>query len=468
MSLLSLPSDVWKGSLFPLLSAACMTKFDTAACDRNLRPHVLQSLVGTRVSLECADNVQVLAITWLEKRKMFVENVSISGNRKGWTALLKNHQLTVFKHLELELLHVQSKGDMSKKLRPIAEHIGSDSLLSLSINGNLRSGFVDERTVVALLSRQRNLRRFAIEDIDTVTDNVLVRLASYCPLLEDLSIAFCWNVVLDNDAGSQLFSSCPLLRKFRFARQPYHPQTCFDAIIHYCSSLEELDFYNCWNMVTDETIMPILERCSNLRVLQLGSTAVTKKGFAHISRLCSRLTQLTVPMRDEDPSIPDGFRLLSNSLTTFCGALHPNTAQLSAVHWGKVMRKLNLWETLVSDALLVSIARHCGNLEELIVADGLGSVTDTSMRAFASQTPFLKLLQIEGGRSVTDAGVLALSSGCVQLTRLILAKSTQLTDAGLLPLIEKCTMLESVEVEATACCTVAHRIIIAYSSNRYY
>lgn len=442
-----------------------MTKFDTAACDRNLRPHVLQSLVGTRVSLECADNVQVLAITWLEKRKMFVKNVSISGNRKGWTALLKNQQLTVFKHLEL--LDVQSKGNMGKKMRPIAKCIGGDSLLSLSIDGKLRSGFVDERTVVVILSMQRNLRRFAIEDIDIVTDHVLACLASYCPRLEDLSIASCRKVVLGRDAGRRLFSSCPLLRKFRFTRQPVHFLTCLKAISHYCSSLEELDLFMCWDMVTDENIMPILERCSNLKALQLGSTAVTKTGFAHISRLCNRLTQLTMPMVDEDPAIPDGFRLLSNSLTTFCGALHPNTAQLSAVHWGKVMRKLNLWETLVSDALLVSIARHCGNLEELIVADGLGSVTDTSMRAFASHTPCLKVLQIEGGRSVTDAGVLALSSGCLQLTRLILAKSTQLTDAGLLPLLQKCTKLESVEVEATACCNVAHSIIRAYSSHRY-
>lgn len=461
-SFVTLPKDILRGNLLPYLSPRCIAMLDSAVCDQLSRHYYLDAVVGHRVSLVTKDLFrEVLALSWLQKRKMFTRSFCIIENGRWCSAVERLKLGPVFRHLDS--LYAYGKEAV---IHRIIAQIESNSLTEVWFTG--KKCAISESLIAALMGRQRGITKLTLDRCNEITDSVFDLLACYCPLLEDLTIRWCHSVVMKNAAVAKLCQACPGLRTIRFvghhSKNP--PPDPLDTIGHYSRNLLMLDFFMRGRGVDDASIAPILAGCPQLQGLNLGGTGVTKAGFAMIAHQCSQLAHLSMDMPDEDTQIAEGFRTLSPTLVTFTGALHARVVELSAPHWGLRMRVLCLHKNDTTDALVVSIARNCPNLTHLTIMDRGGSVSDVATTALSVHTRNMQVIMIEGGSLISDSGVQTLARGCQDLRLLSFSNNTSLTKVGMDALARECPLFTNVLVKSS--CDEDHSLLYLTSKHAKY
>ena len=451
--ILLLPSDVIRVKVLPLLGIADLANLDSAACNDQARFHLAECMRGHETVVHTEEvPLLVCALRWLKVRAMFVESFVLY-NAEDLRALVDADVLLPLKRTHN--LAVMGVGDSGEALTRIVNMVDNNSLSGVSLDGTVNS--VTDTNIKSLVASQKLMLKVSINNSPAVTDESLKIIAQNCAGLKELSVTYCENVVFAPETMATFSSACFRLVKLKLCTRLRIDEALRQVSI-YCVYLEELDVRLCPE-VDDGALAPVLLRCTCLKLLNLARTAVSTKSFAVIARRCQFITSLSMSLNVNGRGIAKVFSMMKGKLVSFSGFMFPRAILASVVFWGESMRSLDLCLSRVSDEILICIAQNCINLSYLSVSDFKKvKLSDASLQALSSSTPFLRTLIIWGGCCITDQGVLALSQGCSQLTKLSLCSSSALTRISLLPLIRDCTHLEKVELKS--CIDFHHDLIV--------
>eukprot|EP00656_Telonema_subtile_P003993 TRINITY_DN11812_c0_g1_i2.p1 TRINITY_DN11812_c0_g1~~TRINITY_DN11812_c0_g1_i2.p1 ORF type:complete len:322 (-),score=64.48 TRINITY_DN11812_c0_g1_i2:178-1143(-) len=112
---------------------------------------------------------------------------------------------------------------------------------------------------------------------------------------------------------------------------------------------------------------------------------------------------------------------------------------------GAVLRKIDLEETRVNDAVLERVGLVCPNLQELNVSGcDPEAVTDAGLVALASKCTELRTVLASYMSSFTDYAVLALAACNPHLTRVHFSDCPEVSDVAVCGLARCCPLLQSV------------------------
>jgi bacterioferritin-associated ferredoxin len=172
-----------------------------------------------------------------------------------------------------------------------------------------------------------------------LTDEVVLSVAAYCPLLEHLEFAYCSAV--SDSAIRRVAESCPLLQWINFRNLAITDATV-QSFCNHCPPLKRVYLGFC-NRLTDTAVLAVAERLPGLTHFLLRS-AITSSAVETLASRCHELRYINL---------------------SHC----PN----------------------ISDATLAKIAEYCPRLEELHV-DGCRNVTAVGEEEVRSKCPKSRIL----------------------------------------------------------------------------
>ncbi|KAJ1968436.1 hypothetical protein IWQ62_001249 [Dispira parvispora] len=211
-----------------------------------------------------------------------------------------------------------------------------------------------------------------------LTDGHLVTIATLCPQLVSLNVAWCKNI-----------TSIGLRRITVFSHK------LEQLVVHGVSGVDTL------------FIEHLAQRCSKLRGLGISQCkGVTDLGIKELARGCPDLTRLDLSY------IPQ----LTNDALFFLAQYCPNLTTLIATQC-----------VGFGDEGLAELARRCARLEVLEL-EGCFLIGDITLRALAQHGRTLTRVLVDGCAEITDHGVLALLQGCPSLRHVSLTQCFLVTD----------------------------------------
>jgi hypothetical protein len=196
-------------------------------------------------------------------------------------------------------------------------------------------------------------------------------------------------------------------------------------LLQQCQSLRELDLMACHiEESTDELAMMV--QSTSLRELTLIDTIIDDSHLLGLLQVCPRVTNLTLRECLELEQLNDlQFGTLCPCLQELC--LHYNP-------------------TVLDDAAVRNIAEHCHQLRVLQIPDS-HDVSDAALTALVMACPLLEELDIGGCMDVTDRFLFAIAEHGSSLTSLNAIGCPRITDEGLEMLRQRCPNLEDVQTD---------------------
>lgn len=264
-----------------------------------------------------------------------------------------------------------------------------------------------------------------------VSDTTLNDITTYCPSLQNLSLAGCRNIT---DTGLRYLSR----GKLRY-------------------TLKCIDLSDCV-LVTDEGLSLISQRFHRLQKVSLnGCTGLTNTGIKTLIK--NSATQ-------DWPSISRSS--LQEIYLRRCQNLSGNTIKYLAVTCGPSLQALNLaYSAYIGDKEIRVIAEHCVTLRHLslarkspsenevdagqsrpdvsetntsiadpTVADRKEEIVDDSIEYLVKRLPQLRYLDLSNITSITNDSVVSISNYCQNLATLILVGCDMINEDSLSPLSE--------------------------------
>ncbi|XAR61923.1 hypothetical protein NMG60_11016476 [Bertholletia excelsa] len=322
-----------------------------------------------------------------------------------------------------------------------------DSVTKLALKCERRSISIGDEAFVQISCLCRNLTRLKLRACRELTDAGMEGFAKNCKGLKKLSCGSCtfgargMNAVLDN---------CPLLEELSVKRlrsitdgavaEPIGrgvaaaslkticlKELCngqrFGPLIIGSKNLRTLKLVRCsgdWDKLLDV----MADRVSSVVEIHLEKLQVGDSGLAAISK-CSQLEILHLV------KTPECTNLGLKSVAENC----------------KLLRKLHIdgWKTnRISDDGLIAVAKHCSNLQELVLI----SVNPTilSLELLATNCQNLERLALCGSETVGDPEICCIAAKCIALKKLCI-KSCPVSDEGMEALASGCPNLVKVKVK---------------------
>ena len=153
--------------------------------------------------------------------------------------------------------------------------------------------------------------------------------------------------------------------------------------------------------------------------------------------------------------------LSDNPLITYDIKFRESFEQFDCVLKWIGLRKINISElrmdgyknSLLTDAGLIGLARHCSSLRLLDVGacnsmlefEGVDRITDEGIIELARQTTSLTSLDISY-RSCSDAGLIEIAKHCSSLTSLDISSCRMITDTGVIEIAKQCASLKELDL----------------------
>ncbi|TYJ51931.1 hypothetical protein B9479_007470 [Cryptococcus floricola] len=277
---------------------------------------------------------------------------------------------------------------------------------------------ISSRDICSLVGRSGRLRRLCLRSVPHVTVETLISILSNAPLLEELDVSYCSNILLPDIAHAFAHSShhSSRLRKLRMAGvNGTFPDDIWTILTSsgVLPGLELLDLQNCPGL-SSETFAPLLSSSptalSSLTHLNLSSTPLTTSIFTHLTHLLPnlRILQLARIHRFHDPDDDDDGQALAGMLESMPKLRKvdlEDTAGMSGVCdlvlkamtpgeyayedgegvVGMELEELNIGYGDVTSEAVVDLIHRCKKLRVLDVDNT--SVGNTVMRAFNRPTP---------------------------------------------------------------------------------
>ncbi|XWS14747.1 hypothetical protein CRYUN_Cryun35bG0034800 [Craigia yunnanensis] len=334
-------------------------------------------------------------------------------------------------------------------LHPLIPSIFSrfDAVRKLALKCDRRSVSIGDEAIVLISERCRNLTRLKLRACRDLTDAGMSAFAKNCTGLKKLSCGSCtfgakgMNAVLDN---------CPALEELSVKRlrgitdgaaaEPIGPGVaaaalkticlkelyngqCFGPLIIGAKNLKSLKLFRCsgdW----DKLFPLIVDRVTGMVEIHMERIQVSDVGLVAIAN-CLNLEILHLVKTPE------------------C-----TNAGLGAVaEKCKLLRKLHIdgWKAnRIGDPGLISVAKSCPNLQELVLI-GVNP-TKLSLEMLASNCQNLERLALCGSDTVGDAEISCIAVKCIALKKLCI-KNCPLSDHGMEALASGCPNLVKVKVK---------------------
>lgn len=259
---LSLPCELLRYKLFPLLSLDDIVHFDTSIASKTRRAWFHTQLCNISVFTNSQSVLTLSAFRWLNKHKLICKNV------KPWPKITNEDVAEVTKlipmqhvtHLDfqncerlssesmqtmvklcscLQFLNVAycPKMDANSALLSVIQHCPALTGLDLSGFANL-----DDQALLTIAKQCTGLQTLSLSNCYELTDASLITLSVYCTQLQKLNIQ-CLESVTD---------------------------AAVIALIWQCKGLKALDLYDC-SQLTQLSLLALVQNCSALEELRLGS-----------------------------------------------------------------------------------------------------------------------------------------------------------------------------------------------------
>ncbi|OMO78861.1 hypothetical protein CCACVL1_14054 [Corchorus capsularis] len=334
-------------------------------------------------------------------------------------------------------------------LQPLVPSIFSrfDAVTKLALKCDRRSVSIGDEALVLISERCRNLTRLKLRTCRNLTDAGMAAFAKNCRGLKKLSCGSCnfgakgMNAVLDH---------CPALEELSVKRlrgitegaaaEPIGPGVaaaslkticlkelyngqCFGPLIIGAKNLKSLKLFRCsgdW----DKLFPLIVDRVTGMVEIHMERIQVSDVGLMAISN-CLNLEILHLVKTPECTNVGLG------AIAEKC----------------KLLRKLHIdgWKAnRIGDEGLISVARYCPNLQELVLI-GVNP-TKLSLEMLATNCQNLERLALCGSDTVGDAEISCIAVKCIALKKLCI-KSCPVSDQGMEALASGCPNLVKVKVK---------------------
>lgn len=322
-----------------------------------------------------------------------------------------------------------------------------DSVTKLALRCDRKSTSLDDEGLILISVHCRKLTRLKLRGCRDVTDYGMVAFAKNCGTLKKLSCGSCafgakgvngfldYCTVLEeisikrlrgiNDgeenigpglaAASSLKSIC--LKELVYGQ-------CFESLIIGAKNLKTLKIIRClgdWDKVLGKIGK---EKSASLIEVHLERLQVSDAGLTAISK-CPNIENLHIVKAPE------------------CS----NSGLVSVAEQCSLLRKLHIdgWRSnRIGDEALIAVARHCPNLQELVLI-GVNA-THISLMAVASNCQKLERLALCGSGSIGDAEIACISAKCLALKKLCI-KGCAISDIGIEALAWGCPNLVKIKVK---------------------
>ncbi|KAI4314998.1 hypothetical protein L6164_027852 [Bauhinia variegata] len=320
-----------------------------------------------------------------------------------------------------------------------------DSVTKLALRCDRRSTSINDDALILISLRCKNLTRLKLRGCREITEVGMAGLAKNCKALKKLSCGSCMfgakgmNAVLDNCTSLEELS-VKRLRGVHDGTEVVGPGAASSSLKSIC--LKEL--------VNGQSFAPLIISSKKLRTLKLirclGDWDSTLESIGSLNTALIEIHLEKIQVSDV------GLRGVSNclSLETLHIVKTPecsNSGLSYVAERCKLLRKLHIdgWRTnRIGDEGLIATAKHCSNLQELILI-GIYP-TSLSLTALASNCKSLERLALCGIGTIGDAEVECIATKCVALKKLCI-KGCPISNAGIEALASGCPNLVKMKVK---------------------
>ncbi|PRQ27769.1 putative F-box domain, leucine-rich repeat domain, L domain-containing protein [Rosa chinensis] len=323
-----------------------------------------------------------------------------------------------------------------------------DAVTKLALKCDRRAISIGDEALDLISLRCQNLTRLKLRACRELTDAGMLAFAKNCKALKKLSCGSCtfgakgMNAVLENCSALEELS----VKRLRgigpegSAVEPIGPGVAASSLKTIC--LKELYNGQCFG--------PLIIGAKNLRTLKLFRCGGDWDKLLQV--IAERVTSM-VEIHLEKLQVSDvALAAISNCLDL--EILHlvktpdcTNVGLISVSERCKLLRKLHIdgWKSnRVGDEGLISVAKSCPNLQELVLI-GVNP-TKASLETLAANCPNLERLALCGSDTVGDPELLCIAAKCGALKKLCI-KSCPVSDVGLEGLASGCPNMVKVKVK---------------------
>jgi len=311
----------------------------------------------------------------------------------------------------------------------------------------LTSGSLTDSALAAMVRVHAGLVELNFACQEKLTDVALCAIAKHLPKLELLNVNYLRSNGISDDGVIALAQECTALKTLRLCAIPV-TDAALSAVAEHCPELRILSVGNCYH-ISDTGVIALVQRCAALKSLDLENTCVTDDAVSAAAKNCPYLEELHLGALECDFK----WDVTDNALRTIAKylpklqALHledreriSDAGVIELVRSCTALKTLDVSDTLVTDAAVVAIAKHCPIIEDLNLylanfdSSRNGTVlTDESVVALGQNCPRLRNLNLNWS-AVTHVGLEALGIGC-SLEDLSLDNCKHVSDDGVAALV---------------------------------
>ncbi|CAK9135359.1 unnamed protein product [Ilex paraguariensis] len=322
-----------------------------------------------------------------------------------------------------------------------------DAVTKLALKCGRSSVSIGDDALVLISYRCQKLTRLKLRACRELTDTGMASFAKTCKNLKKLSCGSCtfgakgMNAVLDNCSSLEELS----VKRLRgitdgAASEPIGPGVaasslkviclkelyngqCFGPLITGAKNLRTLKLFRCYGD-WDKLLEAIADHVTGLVEVHLERLQVSDVGLAAISNCLS-------------------LEILHLVKTPECTNLGLKTVAENC----KLLRKLHIdgWKTnMISDDGLIAVAKHCPNLQELVLI-GVNP-TRVGLENLATNCLNLERLALCGSETVGDEEISCIAAKCIALKKLCI-KSCPVSNHGMEVLASGCPNLVKVKLK---------------------
>ncbi|KAI9319484.1 hypothetical protein BX666DRAFT_2094067 [Dichotomocladium elegans] len=334
-------------------------------------------------------------------------------------------------------------------LSMLASQVSDSDLATLSACERLERitlagcSLLTDQGILAFLGKQprRHLVSIDLSDVTNVSDVSIKRIALICPNLQGLNLCMCKDGLrqfenVTDDSVVMLAERCTNLRRIKLNNCVKVTDISAIMLADRCPALLEIDLMNC--DITNESLYVIFNKSRELRELRLNN--------------CTNLNDLAFI----DSSLA---RIPPSSITA-----SPYYDQLRILDLTSVF-------SLTDDAvrLIVSVAPKIRNL----ILNKCHSITDESVLAICDLGRYLHFLHLGHCTQLTDYSITQLARHCTRIRYLDLANCALLTDQSVgelavLPKLKRIGLVKCVNITDQAIYSLTSHIRIAHSLERVH
>ena len=366
----------------------------------------------------------------------------------------------------------QSRRRLSLKAQAdLLDHVPSvfnrfDSVTKLALRCDRKSTSVDDDALILISLRCVNLTRLKLRGCREITEAGMAAVGENCKTLKKLSCASCMfgvkgiNAVIHRCGGLEELS-VKRLRGVQDSTEVVGPGT---------TSLKSICLKELMN---GQSFAPLIIGSKKLRSLRvigcLGDWDETLESIGHVN---AGLVEVHLEkIQVSDVGLGGVSKCLGLDTLHIVKTAECSNVGLSGVaERCKMLRKLHIdgWRTnRIGDDGLISVAKHCLNLQELVLISICPS--SSSLGAIASNCKGLERLALCGIGTLGDAEIACIATKCVALKKLCI-KGCPISDVGIGALASGCPNL--VKVKVRRCRKVTgkavewvreHRVSLAFS-----